>query len=122
MPSSLLPAGDRSNEFPTTAGLRRAREWISRRTHGDLDVVLIAAEGTGSYGAKLSGVLSEVGYRIVEAPTQTKQRGHAKTDELDAFATARSTLAMPVNSLRNRRAGEIHDALQVLTSARDHLS
>ncbi len=106
--------------FPTTAaGLRRAREWISRRTHGDLDAVLIAAEGTGSYGAKLSGVLSEVGYRVVEAPTPTKQRGHAKTDALDA---ARSTLATPVNSLRDRRAGEIHDALQVLTSARDHLN
>lgn len=109
--------------FPTTAaGLRRARDWISRRTHGDLDSVLIAAEGTGSYGAKLSGVLSEVGYRIVEAPTPTKQRGHAKTDELDALAAARSTLAMPVNSLRDRRAGQIHDALQVLTTARDHLN
>ena len=45
--------------FPTTpAGLRRARDWIGRRAWGDLDGVL-AAEGTGSYGAVLSDVLEE---------------------------------------------------------------
>lgn len=38
--------------FPTTpAGLRRARDWIGRRTGGDLDVVLVAAEGACSYAA-----------------------------------------------------------------------
>jgi transposase len=48
--------------FPTTpAGLRRARDWIGRRTRGDLDGVLVAAEGTGSYGAVLSDVLEEAG-------------------------------------------------------------
>ena len=46
--------------FPTTpAGLRRARDWIGRRTWGDLDGVLVAAEGTVSYGAVLSDVLEE---------------------------------------------------------------
>jgi transposase len=56
--------------FPTTAvGLRRARDWIGRRSGGDLDGVLVAAEGTGSYGAVLGDVLEEAGYRVVEAPT-----------------------------------------------------
>lgn len=33
--------------FPTAAaGLRRARDWIGRRTDGDLDGVLVAAEAT----------------------------------------------------------------------------
>lgn len=109
--------------FPTTtAGLCRARDWISRRTCGDLDAVLVAAEGTGSYGAKLACVMAEAGYRVVEAPTPAKHRGRAKTDGLDAFSAARSTLSMPVSALRDRRAGEIHDALQVLSSARDHLN
>ena len=109
--------------FPTTtAGLHRARNWVSRRTQGDLGAVLIAAEGTGSYGAKLACVLAEAGYRVVEAPTPAKHRGRAKTDGLDALSAARSTLSMPVSSLRDRRAGEIHDALQVLSSARDHLN
>lgn len=46
--------------FPTSpAGLRCARDWITRRAEGDLDGVLIAPEGTGSYGAVLSDVLQQ---------------------------------------------------------------
>lgn len=109
--------------FPTTpAGLRRARDWIARRTEGDLDSVLISAEGTGSYGAILSAVLDEAGYRVVEAPTPRRERGRGKSDALDAILAARSTLVMPMASLRDRRAGQAHTALQVLTVAREHLN
>lgn len=109
--------------FPTTpAGLRRARDWIGRRTEGDLDAVLIAAEGTGSYGALLGDVLDEAGYRVVEAPTPRRERGRGKTDALDAVLAARSILVVPLTSLRDRRAGEAHTALRVLTVARDHLN
>jgi len=109
--------------FPTnTAGLRRAREWIGRRTGGDLDGVLVAAEGTGSYGAVLGDVLEAAGYRVVEAPTPRRERGRGKTDTLDAVLAARSTLVVPVTLLRDRRAGEIQAALQVLTVARDQLN
>ncbi|GAA2085875.1 IS110 family transposase [Aeromicrobium halocynthiae] len=109
--------------FPTTpSGLRRARAWIGRRAEGDLDAVLVAAEGTGSYGAILSDVLEEVGYRVVEAPTPRRERGRGKTDALDAVLAARSTLVMPLTMLRDRRAGEAHTALRVLTVARDHLN
>ena len=109
--------------FPTTpAGLRRARDWIGRRTRGDLDGVLVAAEGTVSYGAVLSDVLEEAGYRVVEAPTPRRERGRGKTDSLDAVLAARSTLVVPLALLRDRRAGESHTALQVLTVARDQLN
>lgn len=109
--------------FPTTpAGLRRARDWIGRRTGGDLDGVLVAAEGTGSYGAVLGDVLEAAGYRVVEAPTPRRERGHGKTDELDAVLAARSALVLEMTKLRDRRAGEAHTALQVLTGARDHLN
>lgn len=109
--------------FPTTsAGLRRARDWIGRRTGGDLDGVLVAAEGTGSYGALLGDVLEETGYRVVEAPTPRRERGRGKTDALDAVLAARSTLVVPLAMLRDRRAGEAHTALQVLTGARDQLN
>ncbi len=109
--------------FPTTpAGLRRARDWISRRTGGDLDGVLVAAEGTGSYGAVLGDVLEEAGYRVVEAPTPRRERGRGKTDTLDAVLAARSTLVISLALLRDRRAGEVQAALQVLTVARDHLN
>jgi transposase len=84
--------------------------------------VLVSAEGTGSYGAVLSDVLAEVGYRVVEAPTPRRERGRGKTDALDAVLAARSTLVMPLASLRDRRAGQAHAALQVLTVAREHLN
>lgn len=109
--------------FPTTpAGLRRARDWIGRRTEGDLDAVLIAAEGTGSYGAVLGNVLEEAGYRVVEAPTPRRERGRGKTDVLDAVLAARSILVVPMAMLRDRRAGQGHTALRVLTMAREHLN
>jgi len=109
--------------FPTTsAGLRRARDWIGRRTEGDIDSVLVAAEGTGSYGAVLGDVLDDAGYRVVEAPTPRRERGRGKTDALDAVLAARSILVVPLTMLRDRRAGEAHTALRVLTMARDHLN
>ena len=109
--------------FPTTAaGLRRAPDWIARRTGGDLDGVLVSEEGTGSYGAVLGDVLEEAGYRVVEAPTPRRDRGRGKTDSLDAVLAARSTLVMPLALLRDRRAGEAQAALQVLTVARDQLN
>lgn len=109
--------------FPTTgAGLRRARDWIGRRSEGDRDGVLVAMEGTGSYGARLAEVLEEVGYRVVEAPTPRRRRGQGKTDAIDALAAARSSLAMPVCSLRDRRSGEARAALAVLIVCRDQLN
>jgi transposase len=109
--------------FPSTpTGLRRARDWIGRRTDGDLDGVLVAAEGTGSYGAVLGNVLEEAGYRVVEAPTPRRDRGRGKADALDAVLAARSTLVTSVTLLRDRRAGEVQAALQVLTVARDQLN
>lgn len=113
---------DRATFPTTTAGLRRARDWIARRTGGHLDGVLIAAEGTGSYGAVLADVLADAGYRVVEAPSPRRERGRGKTDVLDAVAAARSTLVMPLRLLRDTRAGEIQAALKVLTTARDQLN
>lgn len=91
--------------FPTTtAGLRRARDWIGRRTYGDLDGVLVAAEGTGSFGAVLGDVIEQAGYRMVEAPKPRREHGRGKTDTLDAVLAARSTLVVPMAMLRARFA------------------
>jgi transposase len=111
--------------FPTTnAGLNRAVAWIGRRTGGDVDGVLISAEGTGSYGAVMANLLSETGYRVVEAPNPSAKRlrGTGKTDTLDAIIAARSTLVMDVQRLRDRRAGELQTALKVLTVAREQMN
>lgn len=113
--------------FPTTpAGVARACDWLARRTGGDVTGVLISAEGTGSYGAVLGAELAEVGYRVVEAPTPRRERGRGKTDAMDAVTAARSTLAMPMSRLRDRRAAgsDAQDqiALQVLTTAREQIN
>lgn len=80
--------------------MRRALAWIARHTGDDLDAVLVAAEGTGSYGALLSDV-GQAGYRVVEEPTPKRERGRGMTDT--PVLAARATMAMPVTMLRDRR-------------------
>jgi len=64
-PSGRLVA---ESTFPaSSAGLARAVTWISRHTPGGVDGVLVAVEGTGSYGAVLADRLEDAGYRVVEA-------------------------------------------------------
>lgn len=116
-------------QFPTSptspAGLARAIDWIGRRTEGDLDTTLIAAEGTGTYGAVLAGRLAASGYRVVEAPTPRRDRAAGKNDAMDSLAAARSTLTMPTRRLRDRRGGGdqhtagVRSSLQVLLTARE---
>ena len=73
--------------FPTTtAGRSRAATWITKHTRQTPHGVLVAMEGTGSYGATLSADLLEAGYRVVEAPTPERSRRKAKTD-LDALVS-----------------------------------
>lgn len=111
--------------FPTTAaGLSRAEGWIGCHTIGDLEGVLISAEGTGSYGAVMAERLTQIGYRVVEAPAPSAKRlrGKGKTDTLDALTAARSTLIMRLDRLRDRRAGELQTALKVLTVAREQMN
>lgn len=121
-----------TRQFPTSpAGLDRAVDWIARRTRPgsetgpdhevDHERVLVSMESVGCYGAVLAGRLAEVGYRVTEAPTP--RRGmDGKTDRLDARLAAQATLMMPVNRLRDRRADEIGQALQILTTSRNQLT
>lgn len=72
--------------FPTTtAGMRRALSWTGRRTGGDL-ATLWVIEGTGSYGANLTRIVADSGYRVVEAPSMNARSRHGvgKSDPLDA--------------------------------------
>ncbi|NYI76294.1 IS110 family transposase [Nocardioides panzhihuensis] len=113
-------------QFPASpAGLTRAIDWIGRRTEGDLDATLVAAEDTGTYGAILAGRLAVSGYRVVEAPTPRRDPAAGKNDAIDSLAAARSTLTTPTRRLRDRRGGgdqhaaSVRSALQVLLTARE---
>ncbi|MFT4234233.1 MAG: IS110 family transposase [Microbacterium sp.] len=112
-----------AQNFPTSnAGLDRAVEWIGHRTCGDLGHTLVSVEGTGSYGAVLTGRLSAAGYRVVEAPTPDRKRSTGKTDATDALAAARQARSERLDQLRDIRARGDRAALQTLTSLRDMLN
>jgi transposase len=110
-------------EFPTSpAGLARAAQWIARRTQGLVDATLVSAEGTRSYGAQLAAVLTQVGYRVVDAPAPKRERGSDKNDRIDAVAAARGALPKPIDRLADARGGEIHAVLQTLLTARNAMT
>lgn len=104
--------------FPTSpAGIRRAIAWITRHADGP---VLIAAEGTGSYGAGLTRALVQVGHEVVEArpPKRAQRAGKGKSDLIDAHAAATSVLPKDTAELIRPRTGKLRSALRVLLTAR----
>ncbi len=114
-------------EFPThTKGLLRAAAWITRRTGeptgGDLDRVLVSVEGTRSYGAPITALLAQAGYRVVDAPSPKRERGTGKNDHIDALVAARGSLHKRLDQLADARAGETSTTLQILLTARDMMT
>lgn len=107
--------------FPTnSAGLKRAHAWITRETTGP---VLVAMEGTGSYGAQFCDLLTHAGVRVTETkPPKHGVRRAGKSDPIDAEHAARYALALPLERLITPRnhAGS-HAALTVLLTARTAL-
>lgn len=108
--------------FPTSRkGMARAAAWIGRRGGGDLDGVLISAEGTGTYGSQLARVLLEIGYRVVDAPSPKRDRGQDKDDSIDAIKAARSQLDKQVDQLADVRTGQAQECTKVLLAARERM-
>lgn len=108
----------KADTFPTSpAGLARARAWIKRTTGGE---VLVAMEGTGTYGALFADLLAGDGITVAETkpPRRASRRG-GKSDDIDAEAAARFALALPVEKLTVPRRG-VGDraAIQVLLTGR----
>ncbi|AMM22554.1 transposase (plasmid) [Frondihabitans sp. PAMC 28766] len=107
--------------FPTSpAGLARARSWINRRAP---ESMLVAIEGTGSYGATLTRALQAEGIEVreVKPPRRATRSAHGKSDEIDAIAAARTAIASPLSELSTPRAEGIRSALRVLLVARQAL-
>jgi transposase len=91
--------------------------WLQRRTTGK---VLVAIEGTGSYGANLTRTLQTEGIAVcdVRPPKRASRAGKGKSDEIDAIAAARTALASATGTLAAPRADGIRSALRVLLVAR----
>src|SRR4051812_11848576 len=112
-----------TREFPTTpAGLRRAQDWIRRRT--DTSTALVLIDGAGSYGAVLTDQLTTAGFDIAEAPDVPNQvrRAGGKSDTIDAAELARAARGLTAGQLRRPRQAGDRTILRVLTTARDHMT
>lgn len=100
------------------AGLGRAISWIGRKSTGR---VLVAIEGSGCYGKRLSVALAQAGIDVAETRAPVKRRG-GKADVFDAEAAARSVLGLPCDRLIAPRASGDRDALAVVLARRHALS
>ena len=108
-----------TDTFPTTgAGMSRAVEWIRRRT--PTGNVLVAVEGTSSYGARLTRLLEVERFAVCEArpPRRQSRRAHGKSDAIDAVAAARTVLGTATTELVSPRAEGLREALRILLAAR----
>ncbi|MBY8864072.1 IS110 family transposase [Nocardia sp. CA2R105] len=107
-----------TREFPThAAGMTRALAWIERRTASS---VFAAIEGTASYGAKLTAVLTAAGIAVGEVrPPSRKQRAvDGKSDRIDAEAAARSVLGQDESHVATPRSAGERNALRILLATR----
>lgn len=110
-----------TDDFPTTvAGINRALAWVARRTEADADTLWVI-EGTGSYGAILTGTVAAHSYPVAEAPRMepTQRYGVGKSDALDSHRIATAALSLPLTALRRPRLNDgIRQAIQILVTAR----
>ncbi|QGN33550.1 IS110 family transposase [Microlunatus sp. Gsoil 973] len=113
-----------TDQFPATdAGMDRAVAWAARRTGGDL-ATLWVIEGVATYGARLAAAVTRFGYEVVEAARMDTRAHHGtgKSDLLDAHRIAAAVLSLHPHQLRRPRSDGLRAALQILVTARDHMT
>src|SRR4051794_8385136 len=105
----------------TDAGSAELLAWLEAHRVGPR--LVVAMEGTRSYGLALARRLTAAGLLLVEAEQPArKDRRHGKSDPIDARIAARSVLAKPAERLATPRADGDREALRILLSARDELT
>lgn len=103
-------------EFATTgAGCQALLDWL--RGHGT--PAGIGVEGTGSYGAGLTRVLTAAGLPVfdVDCPDRTARRHRGKSDPEDAYNAATAVAAGRATALPRARTGCV-EAIRAIRVAR----
>jgi transposase len=97
------------------SGYRKILDFIA--SHGT--AAAVGVEGTGSYGAGLSKVLSSEGLTVLEVnrPNRAQRRLKGKSDPLDAYQAAQSVLAQRGLSTPKAKDGPV-ECLRILRTAR----
>lgn len=105
-----------------TCGYARAVAWIAEHAPGPR--VVVAVEGTRSYGVGLARALTEAGLTVIECeqPTRSARRGRGKSDAIDAHLAVRWALELDAAKLPTPRADGDREALRTLLCARDELT
>lgn len=86
--------------------------------------VVVAIEGTRSYGVGLARAVEAAGLRVIECeqPARNSRRGKGKSDAIDAHLAVLNALGLHVNRLPAPRADGDREALRVLLGAREELT
>lgn len=99
----------------TLAGYAALLAWLT----GFGPVVLVGVEGTGCYGAGLTGFLTGRGVRVVEVdrPNRRTRRRTGKSDPADAIAAAAAAASGEATTIPKPRTGPV-ESIRVLREAR----
>jgi transposase len=103
------------------AGFARLIAWIRASAPGPR--VVVAVEGTRSYGIGLVRALTIAGLQVIECeqPTRKSRRGRGKSDAIDAHLAAMFALAQHSDRLPTPRADGTREALRILLAARQEM-
>jgi transposase len=106
----------------TSRGFADMVGWIAEHAPGPR--VIVAVEGTRSYGAALTRALTEAGLTVIECeqPTRSTRRGKGKSDAIDAHLAVRWALGLTADRLPTPRADGDREALRMLLIAREELT
>ena len=103
------------------AGFATLLAWIAEHTPGPR--LVVAIEGTRSYGIGVARALTTAGLTVIEGeqPNRKARRGRGKSDAIDAHHAVLTALALDAARLPTPRADGDREALRILLGARDEL-
>jgi transposase len=105
-----------------SAGHAEALAWVFEHAPGPR--LVMAIEGTRSYGAGLARAATAAGIPVIEAeqPTRKTRRGRGKSDPMDAHLAVLYALQLDAEKLPTPRADGDREALRILLCARQELT
>jgi transposase len=105
-----------------STGYAELLAWIIDHAPGPR--IVVAVEGTRSYGAGLARALSAAGLVVIECerPTRAARRGKGKSDAIDAHLAVLAALQLDADRVAIPRTDGDREALRVLLTAREELT
>jgi transposase len=103
-------------------GFAELLAWIFRHAPGPR--LVVAIEGTRSYGVGLARAVTAAGLMVIECeqPHRKARRGKGKSDPIDAHLAVLTALSLDVDRLPSPRVDGDREALRILLGARHDLT